>query len=830
VARAGAKDSRAAGIPWLFSPILGLGVQPLWSRFYETLGEDPLVVSTMGVEWVNGIQKEGSAACAKHFVGYSDPLTGHDRSPASIPRRWMREYFMEPFRKVVDAGVMTVMESYSEVDGVPMAMNGEYVKTALREEMGFQGVVVTDFEEMGNLVKWHHVAKDMKDAVGLSLKETGIDMSMIPYNVEEFQKSVKNALYEGVISMERINESVARILTLKENLGLLDGGVEGDVEGVGSKSDESNMMTIVKDTIVLAKNNAETLPIKEAFTANILITGPTASSLRYQTGGWTWSWQGDENDGRFSYGKTVARAFVEMNRNAEYACGVDILGHECENDSINEAVSKATGKEYVIVCVGEETYAEKPGDIDDLSLPNGQYELVRRLKETNAKIILVYFGGRPRLLKSMSQNADAIILAFLPGPQGGQALADIITGAHNPSAKLPFTYPRTSTPQLPYYAPVSSKCTLDDGTALPHKKIVPCRPEFPFGWGLSYTQFMYSDLAVSSNTISKGAKVTVSVTVRNVGPMKGSDTVFIFSFDENRRVTPEQKRLRHFATARLDPGESKDLTFNLHIDDLRFVGYEDDRHKVLQHGLKFRLGVGVTTDCRGIDKKNSGLCTDWITVDAGEQYIAECEAACHVWKHTGCGLKEQKCMELCQEEGEKGWGWNYVSCIESVAQGIPNKNHTLLSDRINHLRNSTFKKTVDEIVHSELWHKKVNISISGSLKKLFEPSKPKASCHDMTLLCRNIYATTYKPEILTSVQCVRSALDKRTSLILLGIVYATSLIIAVYLIVVHCCRSCYRCCCKRASLEDEIVLEKDSVELTGLTGVGKGKEENRALS
>lgn len=440
------RDTRAAGINWLFSPILGLALEPKWSRVYETFGEDPKVVSEMGHHMIAGIQdvQEGSvpsraAACAKHFVGYSKPIDGHDRSPSWIPTRHLYQYFIPPWRRVLK-DVLTVMESYTEYDGVPNVANRYSLNYLLRYRLGFTGMLVTDYSEILNLRSWHHVVNTDEEATIHSLQEGSVDMSMIPLEpgTTGFRAAIEAGIKSNALTMERLDESVRRILTLKETLGMMDETLTMDdenIDRVGSVQDREEALEMARQSIILAENKDDILPMNSQSKLKVHVTGPTANSLKYQSGGWTWQWQGPQTDEDwFTYGTTVLNAAKNQSSwDVSYSCGTDILGAECtdnldgedsggivskfenwigsrgdETPSILQSASMASDADYVIICVGEENYAEKPGDIRSLDLPQGQVELVKTLSETNAKTVLVYFGGRPRLLREMVVSVQSM--------------------------------------------------------------------------------------------------------------------------------------------------------------------------------------------------------------------------------------------------------------------------------------------------------------------------------------------------------------------------------------------------------------------------------------
>jgi len=470
----------------------------------------------------------------------------------------------------------------------------------------------------------------------------------------------------------------------------------------------------------LAKNENSALPLSTQKPLKILVTGPTSHSLSFQSGGWTGQWQGVNSNFEnewFTYGSTVFGAMkTEASLNSawqvSYQCGVDILGNDCEAQSeegwpkdndgfvdtvkgwvgwkeedyvgIASAMKQASVADVIIVSLGEENYTEKPGDIRTLNLPTGQYELVAALREAapQSKIILVYFGGRPRLLADVVPQVDAVLLAFLPGPFAGDALVDILTGRVNPSARLPITYPKfEDLGGVPYLHSVSDMCTKDTGV-LPHWENIPCEVQWPFGHGLSYTQFNYSDIQLNTQTlhqywdVHRQTKLVVSVNVTNTGKTAGSDTILFFTFDEFRSTTPEYKRLRGYRKIWLEPGLTTEVTISISLDDLRFVGPHDDTHYILEDGV-FRVGLGPNVDCR-IDPGND-LCSDPVSVRTESNYVGACEAACELWDRSGCTtFSPTSCREACSsihtndhsENGMQlnndGWGWPYVNCLESL--------------------------------------------------------------------------------------------------------------------------------------------------------------------
>lgn len=772
------RDTRAVGINWLFAPLMGLSIEPMWSRVYETFGEDPLLVAKMGSQFIAGIQADAqdggipskAAACAKHFVGYSAPHNGHDRSPAWIPTRHLYQYFVPPWQAAIEEqNVLTVMESYSETDGVPNIANPNTLQYLLRQRLGFKGVLVSDFEEILNLKNWHHITSNEHDSVVHTLREGSLDMSMIPHDEVGFQDSIMQGISNGSLVEGRINKSVERVLQLKSTLNMFhEELVIHDVNLDKIGQDEEEGLDMARQSIVLVKNDQNTLPLDTKLKGKILVAGPSSNSLVYQSGGWTGTWQGipvDDADKYLTYGTSVLNAMntTFSTESVKFACGVDILGENCEDadnlkddstlngildevngvygkfkdwaglgagepsSSMQRAAALAKDVDTVVICIGEEAYAEKPGDIRNMNLPDGQYELVAFIKShTKAKIVLVYFGGRPRLLRAVEEFADAILVGFSPGPSGGQAVADLISGKTNPSGKLPITFPKFEDGGgSPYFHTVSDQCTQgEDNTTLPHWDYVQCEVQWPFGFGLSYTNFEYSQLSLSTKDLqyaptallrAKNEPLHVSINVKNKGSVAGSETVFFFTFDEARSTTPEFKRLRAFEKIFLEPGNETTLTVSIPINSLKFVGPHDDTHFILEDGLRFRVGVGATTNCRS-DGEDSVLCSDSVTVHTGDEYVAACESACVLWAGSGCAeafkLSDKKCLSMCSDvaknsdvakhlgEGEDGWGWNYVGCLESVVWGFRDDNTNSHCGAMTSLCRDIFKtEGVDSFGH-----------------------------------------------------------------------------------------------------------------------------------
>ncbi len=551
-----AAETRKAGIPWSFSPVLDAGRQPLWSRLWETLGEDTYLAIVMGVATVRGY--EGSdlsspvnvSASLKHYVGYSFPTTGGDRTPALIPENTLREYFLPTFAAAVKGGAHTVMVNSSEVNGIPGHANGHLLKDVLRGEMGLQGFVVSDWLDIKKLVGVHHIAANEKEATRIAVV-AGIDMSMVPSDYS---------------FRSRVDEAVRRILTVKFQMGLFDDPLRGmeSKTVVGSPESRQVSLEAARESITLLKNEDHALPLSK--TAHILVTGPDADSLIPLNNGWTYTWQGDRASAYPKDHATILKAIQEKigAGNVTYVPGTT-MDHEVDVAKAVEAASKA---DAVVICIGEWAYAETPGNIMDLTLPDAQLLLVHKIEETKKPVILVLTEGRPRIINRIADPAKAIVMAYNPGNEGGQAIADVLFGDVNPSGKLPITYPRWPNRLFTYDHKVFEGEDWGTGKAA---------PQFEFGTGLSYTSFAYSDLRVAQAGAAGARTVQVEVSVKNTGDRAGKEVVQVYLSQRFASVTPPLKRLKRFAKVALQPGESRKLSFALTADDLSFIGLENTR-------------------------------------------------------------------------------------------------------------------------------------------------------------------------------------------------------------------------------------------------------------
>jgi beta-glucosidase len=581
-----AAETRKAGIPWTFSPVLDVGRQPLWPRLYETFGEDTYLATVMGVATVRGYEGDDISSpvqvssSLKHYVGYSFPTTGSDRSPALIPESALREYFLPTFAAAVRAGARTVMVNSADVNGTPGHANGYLLKTVLRDELGFQGVVVSDWQDIERLVTAHHVAATEKEATRIGIL-AGIDMSMVPLDYR-FSDCLLQLVREGQVPEARINEAVRRILTLKYQLGLFTDPLRGIDSNVTLASPESRQasLTAAQESITLLKNEHQTLPL--AKTAHVLVAGPDADSLIPLDNGWSYTWQGDKTSAYPTQGYATILGAIRQKIGADHVTYVPGAAFDKELD-IAQAAAAARGSnvDAVVLCLGEWSYAETPGNIPDLALPDAQIHLAQKLFASGKPVILVLTEGRPRIIRPIVSGASAVLMAYNPGNEGGQAIADILFGDVNPSGKLPITYPRYANMLFTY-----DHKTLegDEGTAAPLYA-----PQFEFGYGLSYTNYAYSDLQVTPSAGSGAQKIQVSVTVRNTGARAGKEVVQLYLNQQAASITPPLKRLRHFAKIQLQPDEMRRYTFELGSEDLSFINAENKR--VVEPGL-FHVQVG----------------------------------------------------------------------------------------------------------------------------------------------------------------------------------------------------------------------------------------------
>jgi beta-glucosidase len=553
-------EALASGLPWNFAPVLDVGRNPVWPRFYETFGEDPLVAATLGREQVLGMQQGGHvAATLKHYLGYSASRTGHDRTPAELSVRGVRENYLPPFAAAVRAGARTVMVNSGEIDGEPVHASRYWLTEVLRNELGFQGVVVTDWEDIYYLHTRHRVAPTLKDAVRMAI-DAGVDMSMTP-NDFRFTDALVELVREGAVSESRIDESVRRILTLKEALGLFDNPFPDASLRARFATEEAAAVArqAARESITLLKNEGGILPLRPD--AKILVTGPAAQSMTALNGGWTHTWQGTDASHFPEAPRTVLEAVLRRGRDVRYVAGSGFT----EPGNAEEAARLAADADVAVVVIGEDAYAEGVGDIADLTLPDAQLRLVEAVQATGTPVVLVLVQGRPRIIRRVADAARGVVMAYWPGMHGGEAVAEVLFGETNPSGRLPFTYPRDPNELLTY----DHKLTE---TLSPRFEGAGYRPQWPFGHGLSYTTFAYADLRLGAAQMDTAGRMTVQVTVRNTGSRAGQESVLLYTRQHFASTTPYTRRLRAFQKVSLEPGASRTVTFTLAADDLRYVG------------------------------------------------------------------------------------------------------------------------------------------------------------------------------------------------------------------------------------------------------------------
>jgi len=578
-----AYETRASYIPWDFSPVLDLGRNPLWPRIYETFGEDPYLAKTLGASVIKGYQGNDVsneykvASCMKHYLGYSFPLDGKDRTPAWIPDRYMREYFLPSFRSAVNAGAMSVMINSSEINGVPVHSSKYLLTDVLRGELGFKGVIVTDWQDIKYLHDRHYIAATQKDAVRIAIN-AGVDMSMVPSDYS-FYTYLQQLVKEGSIPVSRIDESVRRILKMKYELGLFATpvGNPNDYPKFGSAEFTAASLKSATESITLLKNNNNILPLKKNI--KVLVAGPSANTMQALDGGWSYTWQGNFSDQYAADKNTILKAIQQKigkdNVNYEQGTSFDSVLN------VDAAIKAAKKADVIVLCLGEPSYAENPGNIDDLNLPSAQIQLADELAKTGKPIILVMAEGRPRVITEADSKSAATIMTYLSGNEGGNALADILFGDANPSGRLPFTYPRYANALVNYYRKNIENGNGDDAHGY--------NPLYEFGYGLSYTSFAYSNLHISQPTLKAGQTLTVTVDVKNIGAREGKESVLLYTREEYASITPDTKRLRAFQKPDLQPGETRTLTFKLTPQDIAFI---NDESKSVTEAGEFKVEIG----------------------------------------------------------------------------------------------------------------------------------------------------------------------------------------------------------------------------------------------
>lgn len=584
LARTGAQvtayESRAANCPWVYNPVTDLGRDPRWSRIWESFGEDPIVNARMAEAEIMGYQgndhnhlsRYNVATSLKHYMGYGAPFTGKDRTPAYIAPNVLREKYFEPFKAAVQAGALTIMVNSSSINGVPVHASYEYLTQWLKKDLNWDGMIVTDWADINNLFTRERVAKDKKDAIRIAIN-AGIDMSMDPYSVE-FCILLKQLVNEGKVSQERIDDAVRRILRLKYRIGLFDEPNTGGkgYEKFGSQEHADLALRSAEETEILLKNEG-VLPLAKG--KKILLTGPNANQMRCLNGGWSYTWQGSKAEDLAEKYNTIYEALCNKYGQENVILNQGVTYNEKgqyweENEpQIEKAVAAAAQADVIIACVGENSYCETPGNLTDLWMSENQRNLVKALAKTGKPIVLVLNEGRPRLIADIEPLAKAIVHIMLPGNYGGDALANLLAGDANFSAKLPYTYPKEINSLANYDYKVSEEVGTMAGAYNYDAKV---SLQWPFGYGLSYTTFEYANLKVDKANFTADDTLTVTVDVKNTGSRAGKESVLLYSSDLIASIVPDNKRLRCFTKISLEPGETKTVTFTLPAKDLAFVG------------------------------------------------------------------------------------------------------------------------------------------------------------------------------------------------------------------------------------------------------------------
>ena len=596
-AEATAYETRAVSVPWTYSPTVDLGRDARWPRIWENFGEDCYLSSEMGKAMVYGFQGEDPnnidqyhiATSMKHFMGYGVPWTGKDRTPAYISPADLREKHFAPFLAGLQAGALTVMVNSASVNGLPMHANKEILTGWLKEETGWDGVLVTDWADINNLYTREMIAKDKKDALRIAIN-AGIDMIMEPYSCDACGYLIE-LVKEGKIPMSRIDDACRRVLRMKYRLDLFKNPTQKlkNYPKFGGEEFAKLALEGATESMVLLKNEGNILPLQHG--KKILLTGPNANQMRCLDGGWSYTWQGHRTDEFAGKYNTIYEAFCNQYGKENVILNQGVTYNETgkyweENEpQIQGAVDAAKNADVIVACIGENSYTETPGNLTDLWLSENQRNLVKELAKTGKPVILVLNEGRPRLIADIEPLAQGIIDILIPGNMGGDALANLVSGKSNFSGKMPYTYPKEINSLANYDFKKSEEVGTMEGAYDYNAKIT---QQWGFGHGLSYTSYQYSNLKVSQSDFRHGDIIKVSVDVKNTGKVAGKESVLLFSSDLIASMVPDGRRLRAFDKIELQPGETKTVTFNLNADDLAFVGY--DGKWVLEEG-DFKLMI-----------------------------------------------------------------------------------------------------------------------------------------------------------------------------------------------------------------------------------------------
>ena len=595
-----AYETKAGCIPWTYAPVVDLGRDPRWPRMWENYGEDCYVNAEMGVAAIQGFQGTDPnhigpnhvAACVKHYMGYGVPVSGKDRTPSAIPRTDLREKHFAPFLAAIKAGALSLMVNSAVDNGMPFHANKELLTDWLKRDLNWDGMIVTDWADINNLCVRDHIAATKKEAIKIAIN-TGIDMSMVPYEVS-FCDYLKELVEEGEVPMSRIDDAVARVLRLKYRLGLFE-KPDWDIKAYdkfGSAEFAADALQAAEESEVLLKNEGNILPLAKG--KKILLAGPNANSMRCLNGGWSYSWQGHRADDCAQAYNTIYEALCNKygKENIIYEPGVTYAPYKNDNwweenaPEIEKSVAAAAQADVIIACVGENSYCETPGNMNDLTMSTNQRNLVKALAATGKPVVLVLNQGRPRIINDIEPLAKAVVNVMLPGNYGGDALANLLAGDANFSAKMPFTYPKYINSLATYdYKPCENIGQM--GGNYNYDAVMDV--QWPFGFGLSYTTYNYSNLKVDKSQFTADDELVFTVDVTNTGKVAGKESVLLFSKDMVASSTPDNIRLRNFEKIELQPGETQTVTLKLKGSDLAFVGY-DGKWRLEQGDFKVKCG------------------------------------------------------------------------------------------------------------------------------------------------------------------------------------------------------------------------------------------------
>ena len=602
-----AYESRTASIPWVYNPVMDLGRNPVWSRMWESFGEDPYINGAMAVEMVKGYQgddpnhigPDNVACCLKHYMAYGVPTSGKDRTPASVSEIDLREKYFQPYKMAIRAGALSVMVNSGIVNGIPFHANHELLTVWLKDQLGWDGMIVTDWADIHNIWKRDQGAADYKEAIMMAVN-AGIDMSMTPYDME-FCTLLKELVDEGKVSQARIDDAVERIIRLKLRLGLFETPTmnPADYPDFGSEAHALKALELAAESEVLLKNEGGILPIAQG--KKILVTGPNANSMRSLNGGWSYKWQGSDDPKFHDQYNTIYEAMrlIYGDANVKLEQGMDYNPEVWESEinvRIQAAVAAARSVDVIVACVGENSYCETPGNTNDLHLSANQTALVKALAATGKPIVLVLNEGRPRIIREIEPLASAVIDVMLPGNYGGDALAELISGKRNFSGKLPFTYPKWINALATYdHKPCETVPTMEGA----YNYSADIDVQWPFGYGMSYTTYEYSGISIDKTEFTPTDDLKVSVNVKNTGNVEGKEAVIFYSSDLVATITPDVLKVRGFDKITLKPGESKTVEFTIPASDLAFVG-ADGKWTIEKGEFEFTIG----------DQKVKATCTD----------------------------------------------------------------------------------------------------------------------------------------------------------------------------------------------------------------------------